>query len=830
MTNSESNTNPHLDRILNSLRPFQREAYSFAVHGSVAGRQWSPSIRTNSSCGNSSETNDVKTGYGTEFLGKGRLLICDEMGLGKTITSLAIMTHYMDEWPLLILCPASLRYTWPGEIEKFLPGIPSSSVYVMQGFDDADVYENPIKRSKVKIVVATYSLLQNRSAAAKCLEQFNFRCVIVDESHNLKQRKSQRTALALPLLQKADRLVLLSGTPALARPVELWTQVFVIAPKLFGNYTPFTLRYCDAKRDRFGWNVNGLSHADELHEKLRQIMVRRLKADVLHELPPKVRSIVPVKIPKSPKRTESMSVIKALCEMRQSVDDLVGEEANGAHFEARRLLMQAYQASGIAKADAVCDYCLDWLRGSDQQQKVLIFAHHAAVMDAIEMTVAKELKGVGHIRIDGTVSAADRAVRVRKFQTSGQIRVAVLSMTAAGVGLTLTAASSVIFAELHWTPGVLAQCEDRAHRIGQPNSVNVIYLICEDSDVSIDNQLWKMLSKKVSSLGKVIDGQRGVSLQAKYEDKDAGANGCKAGMSGQDELSNFFADASTSRNKTTQQEPAKGSILTFFSKKTKTGGDCDEKGVSSTMHTPSAKQSSEHLVEWSCSACTFNNSRKTRRLSSLACSMCGTMHNPQNIKSSLGLKQVTPELVRTLTLLKTERRVQDECSSGSKRAREPETMITSSTSDQRSQPKGTSIDSNDDVIVLDDGDDDNDNDGDEAFIDGTIESSNVKYISRKKSMIGGNSSILSFTVSKNTGRVMIHCQLGANESLVNFDVDDVLTEECTDALMEAKLSRLPSNHAYDLRFDDNEVKKRKFDRVLKILILFLVVCFYDDSI
>lgn len=162
----------------------------------------------------------------------------------------------------------------------------------MKGFDDCDF----LRRSNIKIVIATYSLLQNRSAAAKVLEQFQFKCVIVDESHNLKEKNSQRCKLAMPLLKGAKRLVLLSGTPALARPVELWTQLHCLNADAFGSYSYFTKRYCNARRGRFGWDVSGLSNADELHEKLKSLMVRRLKADVLQELPPKQRSIVPVKI------------------------------------------------------------------------------------------------------------------------------------------------------------------------------------------------------------------------------------------------------------------------------------------------------------------------------------------------------------------------------------------------------------------------------------------------------------------------------------------------------------------------------------------------------
>ena len=188
------------------------------------------------------------------------------------------------------------RYTWPAEIEKFYPSLPHSAVYVVKGFDDCDFYSNPTKRSRIQIVIATYSLLQNRSAASRVLQQFKFKCIIADESHNLKERTSQRCKLALPLLQNANRALLLTGTPALARPVELWAQLHCLDADLFGSYTHYTTRYCNAKRGRFGWDVSGLSNADELHRKLKTIMVRRLKVNVLKELPPKQRSVVPVKI------------------------------------------------------------------------------------------------------------------------------------------------------------------------------------------------------------------------------------------------------------------------------------------------------------------------------------------------------------------------------------------------------------------------------------------------------------------------------------------------------------------------------------------------------
>jgi SNF2 family DNA or RNA helicase len=242
--------------------------------------------------------------------------------------------------------------------------------------------------------------------------------------------------------------------PALARPVELWTQVYALAPDLFGSYSSYTKKFCNARRGRFGWDVNGVSNVEELHHKLKQIMIRRLKSDVLHELPAKQRSLVPINISNKTKRKECEALIKELNDTRQSVEDLVGDDAAGAHFEARKLLMQAYQSSGVAKSEGVAEYLLEWLRGSGTQ-KVLVFGHHKGVLDCLEAAVAKELKGGGHIRIDGSVSSQERALRVRKFQNCSTIRVAILSMTAAGTGLTLTAASCVMFAELHWVSGYL---------------------------------------------------------------------------------------------------------------------------------------------------------------------------------------------------------------------------------------------------------------------------------------------------------------------------------------------------------------------------------------
>ena len=371
---SSSEHNDELHQLLKKLRPFQMEAYEFATQGVVSPRmkQQNQNQRQQESSSSSSPFE-----YDPDLLGKGRILLADEMGLGKSVTSLAIMAHYRQEWPLLIFCPASLRHTWPGEIEKFLPAISPNSVYVVSGFNDIGF----AKRRDVQVVVATYSLLQSRSAVAQLLlnpdvdEGFHPKCIIVDESHNLKQKNSQRSKIALPILKRAKRLLLLSGTPALARPVELWLQLHVLAPDLFGKYSNYTKEHCDAKRKFGHWDVSGLSNAQELHRKLKQVMVRRLKCDVLHELPAKQRMLVPIKVTAASadkeRIAENKQVMQDLKDTRMSLAELVGDNQQLASIEAKRLFNQAYQASGIVKAGAVADYLVDWIGGSGSQ-KVLV--------------------------------------------------------------------------------------------------------------------------------------------------------------------------------------------------------------------------------------------------------------------------------------------------------------------------------------------------------------------------------------------------------------------------------------------------------------------------
>uniref|UniRef100_A0A7S3QB74 Uncharacterized protein n=1 Tax=Chaetoceros debilis TaxID=122233 RepID=A0A7S3QB74_9STRA len=825
-----------LESLLPRLRPFQREGFDFATK------------KTN-----------------------GRLLICDEMGLGKTVTSLAVMLAFKEEWPLLILCPASLRYTWPAEIEKFIPHMPHSAIYVVRGFDDCDFHSNPIKRARIKVVVATYSLLQNRSAAAKALQEFSFKCVIADESHNLKEKTSQRCKIAMPLISGAKRVLLLSGTPALAKPVELWAQLNCVDQDLFGSYTSFTKKYCNARRGRFGYDVSGLSNADELHEKLKQVMIRRLKADVLKELPPKQRSIVPVKILKNEHVKDCRRIIAEMNDTRASISSLAGEEANNAHFEGRSLLMQAYQASGIGKAQAVAEYVLDWLCGSGTQ-KVLVFAHHKGVLDTIEATISKHFKGVGHIRIDGSVNSAERAARVKKFQNKAQVRLGLLSITAAGVGLTLTAASSVIFAELHWTPGVLAQAEDRCHRIGQVNAVNIMYCVCKDTDLSVDPALWKMLGRKVSNLGRMIDGEKGASMNA--VDTENGAPS-------EQELSSFFAETCATKGSPDVKAPiAKGSIQSFFKKpSTNKDGTCSSSsglkasvsmpkfssrhatrptsattnpvpmrasvasksnpftsasGLKRKIEKPSwvsppckkvpqstKSPTSDQQLSWTCEFCTFINEYVKSDSGLSRCLVCKSRrcHKSSKVGSvSVDLSQSSIDTTQSLTI--------DEID-----------LTQSPTNKAKPTPKLCASSQSEIIEICDDSDDDDDDDDDNLRHSpyATVRSIRPNLMSSQKIIPIVNldldqeihetlptTRVLSFSVSKNSGRIAVYLSDTGESLLINFDYENLIQESTSEELQNRQLKR-KKRMQNDLEpdrvlFDDAQVSKGKFHFTITSLV------------
>jgi len=423
---------------------------------------------------------------------QGRVLIGDEMGLGKTIQAIAIASAYMTEWPLLVVCPSSMRSVWAHEIVRWLPQLVSpADVNLLHSSKDA-IYTCPV-------TIVSYDLFAKLSYD---LGKQGFKVVIADESHYLKNAQAKRTMAIVPVVRQARRAILLTGTPALARPIELFNLLNCLHPALFPSYLDYAKRYCAAHQGPFGLDTAGSSNLEELHLVLQKhAMIRRLKKQVLTQLPPKRRQRIMLEVSSSA-AAQFSAQIQQLKELERQAEDETADESErmAASGRKRNLIMKLYVDTGRAKMRPVREYVSDLLAGG---AKLLVFAHHLPVLDALEECV-KERK-VGYIRIDGTTPSAHRQRLVNEFQNDSQIRAAVLSITAAGTGLTLTAAHTVVFAELHWTPGVLLQAEDRVHRIGQTStSVNIHYLIAQGS---CDDLIWDSIAHKMQVVGRALDGQ-----------------------------------------------------------------------------------------------------------------------------------------------------------------------------------------------------------------------------------------------------------------------------------------------------------------------------------
>ncbi|KAL2302218.1 hypothetical protein Nmel_009637 [Mimus melanotis] len=424
-------------KIVTSLMPFQREGVNFAIFRN------------------------------------GRLLLADDMGLGKTIQAICIAAYYQQEWPLLVVTPSSVRFTWAEAFHRWLPSLsPGSTNVIVSGKDN-------LTGSLINII--SFDLLSRMDKQLKS----TFQVVIVDESHFLKNTKTARCQAAMPLLKAAKRVILLSGTPAMSRPAELYTQIAAVQPSFFPLFHSFGLRYCDAKKMPWGWDYSGSSNLTELKILLEEsIMIRRLKSDVLSQLPAKQRKMVVV----APEGISAKTKAALAAEAKKMAK---GYESKQQEKEA---LLVFFSRTAEAKIRSVVEYILELLESGNN--KFLVFAHHKIMLDAIVAELKK--KHVEHIRIDGSTSSAERQSLCQKFQFSEKQAVAVLSLTAANMGLTLSAADLVVFAELFWNPGVLIQAEDRAHRIGQTSSVNVHYLVAKGT---ADDYLWPMIQEKIKVLG-----------------------------------------------------------------------------------------------------------------------------------------------------------------------------------------------------------------------------------------------------------------------------------------------------------------------------------------
>lgn len=424
-------------------------------------------------------------------------LIGDEMGLGKTIQAIGVINADPSLRRILVICPASLKINWQREMSRWLTRDLKICI--------ADSQTPVTQAAYANILISNYDILTKLTY----LPEMEWDLIIADEAHYAKNPKAQRTK-ALHALT-ARRRLLLTGTPITNRPAELFSLIHYLDPETWPKFMPYAIRYCGARRDRWGWDFSGASNLDELQDRLRAtILVRRLKKDVLTELPPKRRQVI--ELPANghadlvaretaawERSREQTERLRAQVELAKAADDEGAYKAAVARLQEQMGVAFAEMSrlrheTAVAKVPQVIEHLKDVLEANG---KICLFAHHHDVVDAI----AAAFPDIS-VTLTGRDAQEDRQKAVDAFQADPKVRLFIGSITAAGVGLTLTASSHVVFAELDWVPGNVTQAEDRTHRIGQTNPVLVQHLVLDDS---LDAKMAKTIIRKQEVIDAALD-------------------------------------------------------------------------------------------------------------------------------------------------------------------------------------------------------------------------------------------------------------------------------------------------------------------------------------
>ena len=443
----------------------------------------------------------------------GRALIADEMGLGKTIQALAWIHLHPESLPALVICPSSLKINWAREAKKWVPGL---NIEVLQS-------QTPYE-TKGNFLIINYDIL---SFWLKYLRFKGLKTLVVDEAHYTKNNAAQRTKTFKLLAKVTDNIVALTGTPIENRPIEIFNIVKAIDETIFPNYLSFIQKYCDAKKDRFGWNTDGASNTLELNHILKNtVMIRRKKKDVLKDLPPKrfVKITLAIDNKSEYRKAEEEFIDFLENKFSGHIDDEIKEElsryAKNHKIEVSDDLtyeeIETVKEIKIEKAKAApvftsievlkqlavagkMQQIIEWIENfMESEEKLVVFAIHRKVIDKLMKTFPKAVK------IDGSVSMHQRQKAIDSFQNDPEVKLLVGNIKAAGVGITLTAASNAAIIQFPWTPGELMQASDRIHRISQTKKVTIYNLVGEDT---IEEKIIDILIKKDKIISQVLDGK-----------------------------------------------------------------------------------------------------------------------------------------------------------------------------------------------------------------------------------------------------------------------------------------------------------------------------------
>lgn len=406
------------------------------------------------------------------LLASRRCLLADEMGLGKTVQALAFLAA-SSAYPAVLVVPPHLIRNWQRELERFLSPDGRLRVHVIRGL-------KPYPLPEADVYIIHYLLLRGWKDV---LPGQGFRTVIFDEIQELRHNGTGKYSAASLLSEACENAIGLSGTPIYNQGGEIWNVVNILDFHFLGDWESFSREWC------YGYNSAMVARPELLGEHLRRegLMLRRLKSEVLTELAPKRRLVQEIDWDDAVYR-ELMKPVAEQLRLLRATDD----PSRRALIEDA-ICQQQRQATGVAKAPFVCAFVKALVESGE---RVLLMAHHHAVMDIYK----RELRALHPGFITGRETDKQKDAAVSAFM-SGKSDLVCISLRSAS-GLNLQQATCVVFGELDWSPAVHSQAEDRAHRIGQTDSLLCYYLVSpRGSDRDMQDALGLKVSQFVSLMG-----------------------------------------------------------------------------------------------------------------------------------------------------------------------------------------------------------------------------------------------------------------------------------------------------------------------------------------
>lgn len=416
-----------------------------------------------------------------------RSLLSWDMGLGKTVATNAVFYRNPQTLPAVVVCPASVKYQWEAEAAKF--GIRST---VAEGRKPPN--RNGRLLGSEKLLIINYDILPQW---VDSLSSVGLRTIVIDECQMLGNPQSNRTKATVRLARPMKYAIGLSGTPLTNRPAEMWSTLNILRPDLFGSFWHYACDFCDPKFIRGEWQYKGATNLDELNRQLQPVMIRRRKRDVLADLPPLRRRIVPVPI-RNP------------AEYREAHDDFLAwiKRTDPAHWRsaarAEQMTRPGYllRLTARLKMRAVIKWANDFLEQGDE--KLVLFAYHKKAIDALKRKCRAK-----SVVIDGSVTGRKRTAAKDQFRRDPNTRLLIGNLKACGTGVDglQEVCSTAGICELWWVPGAFLQLEGRLERIGQKHQIDMVYLVAQGT---IEERLCQVLQDKQQVIAKTLDGEDAV--------------------------------------------------------------------------------------------------------------------------------------------------------------------------------------------------------------------------------------------------------------------------------------------------------------------------------